>query len=215
MRVLAPLAWLAVIAAPVISHLAITTGRFRDAAAVLVAAELVALAGLTLQRVHGWARAAVSVAVLTLLGLVAARLAWPAALGASGLIAASAMSHATIYASLLALFGRSLRPGRTAFVTRLADRVHGPLSTEKQRYTRTVTIAWCWFFAAQLALSALLLLFAPLHVWSLDVNVLDAPCVAAMFTAEYAIRRWRFRGERHSSPAETMRMFVRSRAGEG
>ena len=215
MRRLAPFGWAAVFAAPFVSHLAITTGRFRDAASVLALVEVTVLAAVTLRRKRGWSRVAGGGIALVLLGVIAARLLWPESLGATGLMAASGASQAIIYASLLALFWKSLRPGRTALITRVATRVRGPLSPPITQYTQNVTIAWCWFFGAQLAASALLLLFASHSVWSLYVNVLDAPLVATMFAAEYAIRRWRFRDERHISPAETIRSFARSRASEG
>ena len=44
-------------------------------------------------------------------------------------------------------------------------------------YTRTVTIAWCVFFAAQLAISASLLASSPEATWSFFVNILNLPIV--------------------------------------
>ena len=101
--------------------------------------------------------------------------------------------HAAVYLYLLWLFGRTLHRGR-------------------ERYTRRLTLAWCVFFAAQLAASALLLAFAPLETWSLFINGLNLPLVALMFTGDYLYRRVRYRGEAQSSIATQIRAFARDRA---
>jgi uncharacterized membrane protein len=91
--------------------------------------------------------------------------------------------------SLLAFgFGRSLGPSHTALCTRLADRLHGPLTPRELRYTRQVTAAWAIFFAALTLAILSLYLFAPLAIWSLFVNFIALPLVALMFVAEYAVR---------------------------
>jgi uncharacterized membrane protein len=84
----------------------------------------------------------------------------------------------------------TLRPGHEPLVTAITRRLHGTVANEVTTYTRRVTIAWCCFFAMQLATSAALLLFAPLVVWSFFVNILDIPLVVAMFAAEYMVRLW-------------------------
>jgi uncharacterized membrane protein len=105
-----------------------------------------------------------------------------------GLVTASALTHWAIYCGLLLTFALTLRPGHTALITALAQRMQGPLSDELTVYTRRVTIAWVGFFATQLAISIGLFCFAPLVAWSFFVNVLDLPLVAAMFGAEYMFR---------------------------
>src|SRR5258708_9875495 len=65
-----------------------------------------------------------------------------------GLLAASALPHATIYLALLATFAATLRPPRHALVTALARKMYGAIPQEMARYTRRVTRAWCVFFAA-------------------------------------------------------------------
>ncbi len=72
------------------------------------------------------------------------------------------------------------------------------------RYTRQVTIAWCAFFAAQIVLSAVLLLVAPAAVWFAFVNLLNMPLVAAMILAEFGCRRILFRHEPRTSLSETL-----------
>ncbi len=113
-----------------------------------------------------------------------------------GFVTASALMHWSIYASLLATFGLTLRRGREPLITGMARRLNGEAAGEAAgeaddelaAYTRNVTIAWSVFFAAQLMLSVTLFCFAPLVVWSFFVNVLDIPLVVTMFAAEYAVR---------------------------
>ena len=108
-----------------------------------------------------------------------------------GPVVAAAVPHAMAYLALLALFAASLQPGREAVITILARRSRGRLPAEVVRYTRRVTWAWCWFFAAQLVGSLTLLLFAPLYLWSLFINLCNLPLVGVMLCAEYVYRQWR------------------------
>ena len=55
-------------------------------------------------------------------------------------------------------------------------------------YTRRVTIAWTLFFLACAATSLALYRYAPVETWSLFVNLLIWPAMAAMFVVEHAIR---------------------------
>jgi uncharacterized membrane protein len=103
-------------------------------------------------------------------------------------VAVSGVSHAACYLFLLWYFGRSLAPGREAVATRLARRVHGNLEPGMELFTRRVTVAWCFFLAAQLIVSALLLALAPLPAWSLFVNLLNLPLLALMFVGQLVYR---------------------------
>jgi len=125
-----------------------------------------------------------------------------------GLVAAYGMPHAAIYSVLLWVFATTLLPGRVALVTRLASRVHGTLPANIEVYTRQVTVAWCVFFAAQLAVSALLLKFSTLSTWSLFVNLLSFPLVGLMFVLEYAYRIVRFPDFAHASLRQTVQSFT-------
>lgn len=173
---------------PLAMHFAVATGRAAVFVAALGMLQVAAVATLMLHRVFPRIGLATRLAVAG--SLAAAGLL--VALGQSvlwGIVADAAIDHALVYLGLLAVFAASLRPGRVDVVTALATRVKGTLLPEVARYTRRVTMAWCGFFAAELLMSLALYLFAPLSVWSLFVNVLDAPLVAGMFAAEYACRR--------------------------
>ena len=124
-----------------------------------------------------------------------------------GLAAAYGIPHTAIYLFLLYLFGRTLRDGQEPLVTRLARRVHGTLPLKLEGYTRSVTVAWCVFFALQLVVSALLFGFASLNVWSLFINILNFPLLALMFIGEYVYRIIRHREFPHASLLDGIRAF--------
>ena len=103
--------------------------------------------------------------------------------------------HAVAYAYLLTWFAASLRSGRDPVVTGLARRMRSTMPDKVVRYTSWVTVAWCVFFAAQLATSATLLIAAPVSVWSRFITVWNLPLVVAMGLVEYACRWLLFRRE--------------------
>jgi uncharacterized membrane protein len=120
-----------------------------------------------------------------------------------GLLAAGGC-HAAAYVCLLIWFGFSLRLGHEPAITGFARRIRQTMPETVVRYTRQVTIAWCIFFAAQLLVSVLLLLLAPLTVWRDFVSVLNLPLVAVMMLAEFGYRQIRFRYEPHTSLFDTL-----------
>jgi uncharacterized membrane protein len=124
-----------------------------------------------------------------------------------GLIAASGLPHTLVYLGLLLMFGATLRPGHDALITALARRMYGDISDDMWRYTRRVTWAWCFFFAAQLLTSLALFLLAPLAVWSFFVNVLNLPLLALMFVAEQLCRPFLLRDAPRHSFADVRRMI--------
>src|SRR6202161_3853473 len=63
----------------------------------------------------------------------------PGGLFKLGFVAVSALTHWGIYASLLAGFVLTLRPGREPLITGMARRLHGGLDAELAAYTRNVT----------------------------------------------------------------------------
>lgn len=201
------LAVLACVVCAVMAHYALSAGASGPLWAVVLAAPVIAcvlwLAASTRSRVLWWSVPLASVAVIYLLERS----------GGLGFVAAYGLPHAAAYLLLFWYFGRSLRSGSEALITRLARQVRGTLSPERERYTRRLTIAWCAFFAAQVTLSAALLAFAPLDTWSFFVNVLNAPLVAVMFLADLACRFFLFRDERVASVSRIWRAFIEDAAG--
>lgn len=129
-----------------------------------------------------------------------------------GMAAASGIPHAAAYLFLLWWFGRTLRTGSEPLVTRVARRVHGAIAPAIEAYARRVTIAWCAFFAAQIAVSLGLFLLAPLETWSIFVNVLNLPLVALMFAGEYLLRGVLHPEHPRASVASMLRAFAQDPA---
>jgi len=191
----------AMVVSPLASHMALAFGRGHGAALALAAVQAAA-AGFVLWPAlrAGWRALAVlgPAVLLAGLGLGAARSA------EAGLLVGAGLGHAMLYAGLLALFGVSLAPGRVSVATRLAQRLNPGFHAGMVPYTRAVTLAWCVFFAMQLAASAALLAFAPRGWWLLLVGSLHGPMVAAMVVLEFAVRRWRFRHEGYTGLRATI-----------
>lgn len=100
------------------------------------------------------------------------------------------VENLAFFAWLAALFAVSLAPGRIPLVTRIARKARrGDMPPSVVRYTRAVTIAWVAFFVATMAISTALFFSSRETLWSLFVNVLIGPAVAAGFAVEYAVRR--------------------------
>ena len=119
------------------------------------------------------------------------------------------LPHAAAYCFLLWFFGRTLQRGKEPLISRLARQVHGGLPPYMETYTRRVTAAWCVFFAAQLAASAMLFAFASLDTWSLFINIVNLPSVAFMFAAEYLYRVARYRDYPHATLARSLQAFAK------
>jgi uncharacterized membrane protein len=133
----------------------------------------------------------------------------------AGLVVAGGC-HAVAYCGLLVWFGASLRAGREPVVTGFARRVRRTMPDKVMRYTRLVTIAWCVFFAAQLIVSATLLMAAllagaPVAAWSGFVNLLNLPLLAAMFLGEMGWRLILFRHEPRTGLIDTLSAVRRAR----
>jgi uncharacterized membrane protein len=99
------------------------------------------------------------------------------------------LDECAVYGLLGAGFGRSLLADHVPLCTRLADKLHGPLTPLELLYTRRVTAAWALFFALMSAITLLLFFVAPLRVWSIFVNFCSFPLMVLMFVGEYAVRR--------------------------
>ena len=75
-------------------------------------------------------------------------------------------------------------------------------------YTRRLTFAWCVFFAAQLAISALLFRFASPGSWSFFINLMNFPLLALMFAGEYLYRVARHPGFPRASIPTAIAAFL-------
>jgi uncharacterized membrane protein len=125
-----------------------------------------------------------------------------------GVLAVSGLTHAAANLLLLWVFARTLRAGGESLVTRLARRVHGSLTPEMAAFTRRVTVAWCVFFAGQVAVSALLLALAPLQAWSAFINLINLPLIVLMFAGEYLYRAIRYPNHPRASIARVLRAYA-------
>lgn len=93
---------------------------------------------------------------------------------------------------LLANFAGSLR-GPVSIVEHFARLQEPDLPEGGPAYCRAVTIAWCWFFAANAAVSLGLAAFAPVSWWALYTGLLAYILVGLGFTVEFIARKRRFR----------------------
>lgn len=138
----------------------------------------------------GWRRRhvptlAASVALLALLSTVVARG------GVTDVQRLYVLQHAGMHAALGLAFGLTLRPGSTALITALAERVHRQVTPAMRHYTRGLTLAWSLYFAAMIALSFAIYALVPWPVWSLFGNVASPLAAAAFFVGEHLLRYWR------------------------
>jgi len=110
--------------------------------------------------------------------------------------------------ALMILFGRTLLPGTTPLIARIAALWRGPLDQAVASYTRWVTIAWTVFFALMAIESMVLALFAPMHIWSLFTNLLNYIFVLLFFVIEYQLRLYCLPDHEHLSFRAFCRLVV-------
>jgi uncharacterized membrane protein len=199
----------AVGALPLLIHAGMVAGEGTALGTALGALQfllLAAIAALAFASRLRW----IAVAAFVLLAAVAA---WRGS-AQLGVLAAAGLVHAIAHVALLAVFGMTLRPGREPVITALARHMsRGHMTEDRARYTRRVTLAWCLYFVVQLLTSLLLLLLAPLVVWSFFVNVLNLPLIVLMFAGEMVVRRFALPHRPHYTLSEMMQMwpFIRAR----
>ena len=203
---MAVLGVLVVAGAPLAAHVAAANGAGPWPTAVLASGQAAVLAG-ALARIarpglHDTAALVTGTAALGI-ALLACRIS-----PEIGTAAVTSLSHAAIYGSLLLLFARSLLPRQDAIATRLARRVHAPLTAQRLAYTRGVTWVWAGYFAGQLAISLPLAVW-PGAPWGWMVRASDVPLAALLMAGELAVRAWIFRGQPHASAADMVHAFRR------
>lgn len=166
-----------------LSHYSNSNPAARTLATLLALAPMLILGIVLIWRWYG----ALATLVLSIISLLLLRNDWQ--LLTKNFSIVYLIQQCGFYTLMAWTFGRSLFRGRVPLCTQMADTVHGPLSTQELRYTRSVTLAWVLFFAANISITAVLFAFAPLRIWSLFVNFCSLPLVLLMFVAEFAVRR--------------------------
>jgi uncharacterized membrane protein len=137
-------------------------------------------------------------------GAVPAVALWSGLPARSVELAFGGICHAAAYGCLLTWFATSLRSDREPVVTGFARRMRRTMPDKVVRYTGWVTVAWCVFFVAQLAMSATLLIAVPVSVWLRFVTLWNLPLVAAMGLAEFGCRLLLFWREPHTGLVATL-----------
>lgn len=128
------------------------------------------------------------------------------------------LAPAAFIALVAWVFGRSLRAGRTALISKIVLALEGEtaatLDPELLHYTRRLTAAWAWALALLAAVNLALALIAvpdgvlaqfdvhaPVTVtqaqWSWFANIFNYGIIAGFFVVEFAIRKRRFPGRDH------------------
>lgn len=187
-----------------LSHYCNSVGGAPNLGAALALLPMTALA-----LILAWRSTRPTVAVLLSAGVGAALYAlWP--LLATNYALFYLIQESTVYALLGLTFLGSLRAGHTALCTRLADRVHGPLTSREVLYTRHVTAVWGMFFFGVAALSVALFVGTPLRVWSFYINFCVPPLILGMFVIEYAVRRRVLPQVKRVGLMATMRVYFTS-----
>ena len=118
-----------------------------------------------------------------------------------------------INAALFTMFALTLRKNSVPLITRYALFMEGSLDPQRQRYTRKVTWAWAGFFLLMGTQSMALAIFAPIEIWSLFTNFINYLMVAAMFAAEFSLRRYYFPGDEQQFIG-FIRKLIRVKPGE-
>ena len=144
------------------------------------------------------------------LGACAALAVLLAASAAGRAAGAFALPSIATFGALSAGFAWTLRAGATPLVTAVAREAHGPaLGDRFERYTRGLTAAWALGFGALAATSAALAAWADFATWTLFVNLLSWPIIAAGFVVEWAVRRIAWADLPSTTPARTVAAVLR------
>lgn len=112
------------------------------------------------------------------------------------------------FAFMAFFFGRTLRPGSEALITRVARREHPDLPLEMARYSRLLTGLWALCFALLFVVALLLAAVLPGEAWSRWVHGLGYVVPGLFFLGEHGYRHYRFRERQHSSLLVLIRNIV-------
>ncbi|HTF14749.1 MAG TPA: hypothetical protein VK643_08780 [Burkholderiales bacterium] len=113
--------------------------------------------------------------------------------------------------ALAAWFGRTLAPGEEPMISWFGRLVRGTeLAPDLARYTRWSTVVWTAFFVSMAAVAAVLAVWATPQIWSLFANGIDYLLVGVLFVGEYVFRRVRYRHHEHRPLADVVRTVARA-----
>jgi uncharacterized membrane protein len=185
-------------------HKVTLSGQITPITAAVVFIPFVVAAGWAIALELGLRLALLIASTMAILGL-----AWINMFGLPSVIIFG-LPHLVTNLFLMWLFARTLKGGREPLITSIARRVHGSLKPDIEIYTRRVTYAWSLFFLLQVVASLGLYIFASLEVWSMFINILNAPLIILMFVCEYSYRILRYR-EHQSSILYGLQFFSRDK----
>jgi len=108
-------------------------------------------------------------------------------------------------------FGRTLAPGEEPMISWFARLVRGTeLPPDLARYTRWSTVMWTAFFVSMAAVAAALAVLATPQTWSLFTNGIDYLLMGMLFVGDYVFRRVRYRHHEHRPLADVVRTVARA-----
>ncbi|OBS09410.1 COG4648 family protein [Acidihalobacter prosperus] len=87
-------------------------------------------------------------------------------------------------------FARSLMPGQTDLITRIAAQIEPEMTPDLTRYCRRVSWAWACFSAALALATAAIAIAAPIEIWSWFTNFAIYLLIAGFFIGEWLTRIW-------------------------
>jgi uncharacterized membrane protein len=113
--------------------------------------------------------------------------------------------------ALAVWFGRTLARGEEPMISWFARLARGTeLPPDLARYTRWSTAVWTAFFVSMAAAAASLAMLATPETWSLFANGIDYLLVGVLFVGDYVFRRVRYRHHSHRPLADVVRTVARS-----
>lgn len=188
-----------ILAYPALVHLSVLTGSPALSGVALVALYCgFVYPALARRRPWAWAGVALAAAASALLVRQGAQLY------------ALYLPPIVLPAAMALWWAPTLRPGRTPFVTGIAQALRGPLSPEHAAYTRGVTLLWVAVFVLLALAGAATALAGSPRLWSHVTNVLSPAFIGLVFVVEYAVRRWRLRHEPHPGFLTFLRQVARA-----
>lgn len=116
------------------------------------------------------------------------------------------LQHAGIHLALGLAFAATLRPGRTAMIGLVAQRVQA-MTPALQRYTDGLTRLWAGYFFGMALLSCAVWRWLPWPVWSMLANVVTPICIAVLFVGEHLLRHRLHPEFERTTLADTVRAY--------